>query len=250
MSFSIQSPHVKQILLFRYYQFNHLKLEDELVRRVETIVKNEDIFKQKFTAIHIEYISQKSTLVPFEYFKPENLKKYFEFSQNMGEYDEIHYTKIDDIQAYSVFTVPSHLATSFHSLKSKATFHHQSASLIHLGARIKEKSGAVGILGMNIDFFDLALFQNSKLLLYNTFQYANINDLIYFLLFACQQLRIDPKELKISILGEAFDQDKILEQLKQHIKRAEKAVITPAIDIKPLQQEILLKYYFHFVHGL
>jgi len=244
-TFSVHSPDVKHILLFNHYKFNNLKLEDELLRKVGLIIQNEPLLKEKYMKVDVAFISQKSTLVPQEFFSKENLKKYFEFSQNLDEYDEIHFTHIPEIDAYSVFTLPNILSNEIFSIQPDVTFHNQSASLIQSGIKKKNKTSLSAVIGFNSDFFDLVIFQQNKLALYNSFQYANSTDLIYFFLYACQQLKIDHKDIVLTAFGEAINEKNLLKELKKYVKEIEKPSITLPFEIKPLHKEDFVKFYLH-----
>ncbi len=245
-SYSIRSSESKQILLFKYFKFHNILLVDEMLRKVENIIDIEDAIKDKFTCADVVCISQRSTLIPEEFFKPEYLKKYFEFSQNLAEFDELHYTYIPEIKAYNVFGLPSFLCNIFYTIHPKSTFHNQSTTLIRKGIRKGNDDHISAIMGLNNGFFDLVLIQNGNLLLNNSFQYTNSTDFVYFFLYTCKQLKINPADIPVTVFGEAIQEKSIIEELRPQVRTIE----IPQIDISdrsPLDNKQRVQFYTHFL---
>ncbi len=76
-------------------------------------------------------------------------------------------------------------------------------------------------VGLNADFFDIAVTGNGKLLLYNTFQYVNETDLLYYVLYVCRQLSLTSQDIPLKLSGELSSRLVYFETLKQYF---------PAID--------------------
>jgi len=72
-------------------------------------------------------------------------------------------------------------------------------------------------VGLNADFFDVAVTGNGKLLLYNTFQYVNETDLLYYVLYVCKQLSLKTNDLPLILSGEMSSRLVYSEILKQYL---------------------------------
>jgi hypothetical protein len=72
-------------------------------------------------------------------------------------------------------------------------------------------------VGLNADFFDVAVTGEGKLLLYNTFQYVNETDLLYFVLYVCKQLSLKTNDLPLILSGEMSSRLVYSEMLRQYL---------------------------------
>jgi hypothetical protein len=224
-SFLIRSAEDKKCLLMRHYEFKNVLLIDELIRKVEQIISVDTQIGSKFVKAEVTFISQGSTLIPQEFFKPEYLKKYFEFSYNLDELDELHYTFIPCITAYNLFSLPNYLSQVFYTLHPNIKFNHQATQLINYGNSLVVNNLPLLIIGLNKGFFDICIFENKKLVLSNSFQYTNATDLAYFLIYTCKQLKIDLEKINTYIAGEAISEHKFIDEIAQYVNE----VIVPDI---------------------
>ncbi len=72
-------------------------------------------------------------------------------------------------------------------------------------------------LGLHTDFFDIACVGDGKLKLYNTFQYANENDLLYYIVFVYNQAGLDTLKIPLLLSGELSSKLSYFDLIKQYI---------------------------------
>jgi len=226
-SFLIRSSDIKKCLMFRHYSFKNSHLIDELIRKVESIIYDEDILKNDFTSTDVYYVSQKATLIPKEFFDPNNLRSYFELNHTLAELDELHYSYISELDAYSVFSIPNYLADTIFCIQNKAKIKHQSVKLISYALGVNEINGISLFIGINQDFFDMVVVEDKKLLLYNSFEYSNAMDFVYFFLYACKQLKIDVDNQIVHALGETEQHKDVIKELRAKVKE----VVIPDVKV-------------------
>ena len=236
-------------LALKSYRFKNILLIDELIRRISLLISNDPVFNNKFTKSKVFYISQKSTLVPEEFFNPEHLKKYFEFSQNLNELDELHYNYLPKIQAYNVFSISNYLTSIFYSLGLSPAYYHQATNLISYGAHTSGQTRAHAIISLNKTFFDIIVFERGKLMLSNSFEFTNPMDFIYFFLYTFQQLKIDLKNLSVEVLGDISERENLIEEIAKHTAPP----LLPSLSVpslcKNLSQTDSLYFYNLFIHS-
>jgi hypothetical protein len=233
-SFSISSSENNDCLAFRHYSFKNLVLIDELIRNTEHIVSEDNYLNTKYNKANIFYVSQNVTIIPGDYFDKNNLKTYFEFNHNLAELDEIHYSYIQEINAYNVYSIPNYLTNSFYNLSPSIKFEHQTNQMIRFGYKNLENSRTIILLGINKGFFDLVIYEGQKLILSNSFQYANTMDFIYFFLYAIEQLKIDISSAKIFTLGNDLHERKFIDEIEQKIGNT----AIPAFNLKGICQNL------------
>lgn len=223
-SFLIRSVSDNTMLAFKHHEFSHLHLVDELLRKVEHILASDKKLQSEFEKSTITYINQNATLVPDEFFNVDELKTIFEFNHNLNELDELHHNHIEEIKAHNVFSLPNYLTNIFYNKYKNIEFRHQASNLIKFGSSVIFDKYTI-LIGINSTFFDLVVFENKHLLLYNSFQYTNALDFIYFLLYAFNQLKIEPSTQNVYILGEASKNKALIQELKRNVRKVINAKI-------------------------
>ncbi len=227
-SIFIKAAESGECLILKSHSFKNIHLEDELFRRVLEIANNESLLNEDYLKAEFTYIHQKATLVPADFFNPENVRSYFEFNHTLGEYDELHHKYIQAIEAYCVFSIPNYLSNLFYSKLPGVSFSHQAVKLINNGKRSSQKGYHASVC-MNAGFFDIAIFDDNRLLLYNSFQYTNALDFIYFFLYPLKQLKIDTHQLSVTLFGEP----RTCQEMKHELKALVRNIQSPEFpDIK------------------
>jgi len=103
---------------------------------------------------------------------------------------------------------------------SNARYFNQATPLLTYALNhIKEMDSNFIYLQLNKDFFDIVIIQDHKLTLYNSFLYVNSTDLLYFILYACKQLKVDTKTTAFVITGEHAQNESLIKELKIYIPK-------------------------------
>lgn len=217
-SFLILSE-TKKCLAFKHYTFQGIFLVDELIRHTSQLIEDDNNFQANFNKINLTYISQKSTLIPKHLFEPANAKRCFEFNQSLDELDELHYNNISEINAVNLFALPNYLANEFNSqLNGEINYFHQGTHLILKAFEIHRLNKQLKFfVNVNKGFFDLAIIDEGKLKLYNTYPYVHQTDFVYFLLYAAKELGYDASMLDFVFMGEHAGNTHLLDEADKYI---------------------------------
>ncbi len=217
-SFAIYESTGKSYRAFKSLPFQNILMIEDFIDKVKELLDNENLLKLGFQKARILHLTQKSTLIPTEYFSPDKLKSYFEFNHTLNELDEIHYNYIEKIGAYNIFTVPSYFSGLIFKYYKQIHFFHQGTSLIEFALNFFRSKERMILINLNPNFFDLLVCEENKLKLYNSFMYQNENDVIYFLLYIFKQFQLKPDEQSVYLCGEHMMDQNIVTELKNYIK--------------------------------
>lgn len=66
--------------------------------------------------------------------------------------------------------------------------------------------------------FEIVVVKNQELLLFNSFNYATPHDFIYYLLFTCEQLQLNPETVIVHLLGTCTEEDANFKIAYQYIR--------------------------------
>jgi len=217
-SFCILDIEKSTYLGLRHYNFENVYSIDDYVDKLTEVFNEDNLLDWQFKSSSFIYLTQKSTLIPESFFDKANLKTYFEFSQGLNELDEIHYNFLTEINAYNIFAIPNYIVNEIFSRLENVNLFHQATPLVK--AIFKNKSNKESecvYVNMNNKFIDIAVAAENRLCLYNTFQFQNETDLLYFILYIYKQLDLDTRKNKLLIAGEQSDNIKYYNALNKYI---------------------------------
>lgn len=214
--FCILDIERKHYIAFRKYKFEKTSDVTIFTDKLESCINGDELLTSSYRSSSLIYLTQKSTFVPDIFFDEINLRDYFEFNHPLEDLDEIHYNNIDEINASNVFVIPNYVANLFYSRFRGIKYFHQATPFVKSILKDFNKDASVHI-NLNDVFFDIAVKQNNKLILYNTFLYKNDTDLLYYILFIINQLKIDSKVIPFTLSGELSDRIAYQEALSKYI---------------------------------
>jgi hypothetical protein len=219
LSFCILDIEERKYTGLRNYSFGNIFSIEEYVNRLAEVFKNDELLNIKYKSASFIYLTRKSTLIPRIYFDRTYLKTYFKFNQSINELDEINYNYLSEINAYNVFAVPNYIANEaikwFGNMK---LFHQATPYIKSIFEKDTDREGDCVFVNINNKFIDIAVASKEQLYLYNTFEYQNETDLLYFVLYIYKQLNMDTQKNKLFISGEQSDNIKYYNALKKYIK--------------------------------
>lgn len=185
------------------------------------------------------------TLVPLALFDEKELETYLNFNHSVDEKEALQfsYSIVESLSTVIVYAIPR---TIHYLLKAKLPLFNS----FHLGFPLLEstllQSKAENNLFLHIQNrrFEIIYAPLHKLHYFNSFQYKNAEDLIYFLLYAMEQLNLDQEVINLIVLGEIEKESQVYELLYRYIKNVNLAKRTENIRFSKVLSEIPSQYYY------
>lgn len=145
----------------------------------------------------------KYTLMPTPLFDPAHTRKYLGFNHAIQDADVVFYDTIKAPEACLIFSVPSDLNEWIKSHYPGSRQLHRCGSLIRsFYLQFKGVSPVTRILAnVEADLIDIIIFKGSDFLFCNSFHYSTRTDLLYYLLFVMEQLKINTEESPLYLSG-------------------------------------------------
>jgi hypothetical protein len=164
----------------------------EINRIADSVADNIAVIK---TPVKCLFTSRKNVLIPKDIFSVNNIKSHLSFFFQLDELDEIHYRYIPEIEGYCCFTLPSPVVSKIISRFGKTDFYNQTYQIIR---RVNDCKTGMNVVFCD-NFMDVSIFQDSKLILNNSFEIFDIKDVIYFIsaIFA----KFDVKDIPVYLSG-------------------------------------------------
>ena len=183
---------------------------------------------------YFSIINQESSLVPTEFYDPLNEKAVLEFAHEILSSDRAQADLIEELDAYNVWSCPAPIWKSIQKNFPDAEILHFSSPLLkHFSNRMKDNHGLHLFGHVQNEQLELLCFEDSKLLLYNSYKYHSPEDFLYFTLFGMEQCRMDPEEHRVDLLGDIRKGDPVFKLCYTYIRNVQVQTQLREIKVAP-----------------
>ncbi len=174
----------------------------------------------EFSKVKVAIGSEKFTLVPDALFKPGDEKIYLEKNFALSSDDIIRTRHIPGYHLYSLFCIDPELDKELsHLFQDPEILHHSQTFLSGINVLPKSASEKNIFLNINPKRIDIVVSENKKLILLNSFSWKTNEDILYYVLFVCEQLSLNPESVNLNISGEAEADGQLYNLLYTYIRR-------------------------------
>jgi hypothetical protein len=163
--------------------------------RLDELISKDDFLLKRYKKINLVMPSGKFTLVPAQLFDPGKKDEYFSFNHATEEDELILSNKINDPDAYIVFSVLKPLyEVAAGRFPGVLPFHHTKPLMLHVAHRKNSVNGNYVHIHVGKEYFNLVIFEGVTLKFCNSFTYRNYNDILYYVLNTFKNLDIKQEE--------------------------------------------------------
>jgi hypothetical protein len=197
--------------------FKHASNPIEILKAIEESFEKEKLLAQDFDQVKLVYHHDIFTLVPNELFQEEHAADYLKYNTRLLQTDTVSVDDhISSIEAKLVYVAYSNINNYFYEKYGDYSyFHYSTCSLPQLS---KRKNG-VFIEVMKSHFY-LTVFENGNLIAHNLFHHEQVEDILFYTLFAAEQNQLDPETIQLTIIQPEEDQV-LFELLYTYIRNVE-----------------------------
>src|SRR5690606_8961899 len=219
LSFCILDRSTKEIHSLDNIELEDTSIPEDLIPHLDNWFakpENLDFDFDKVTAIHENELS---TVVPKPLFNESNLSDYLKYNVKILENDYLSFDVIPQHEIYNVYVpftnVNNYLFEKFGDFEYK----HASSILIEtLVNQAKKGDKPTMYAYISKSHFEIIVTEQKQLLLYNTFNYHQKEDFIYYLLFTIEQLNLNPEKVAVYLLGQVDEQSELYKIAYQYIQ--------------------------------
>jgi hypothetical protein len=203
-SYCIADAALNKYLCLFSYDISGIHDDHHLANLIASNLEENPLLKQPFSSVMVVYESPRTTLVPAGLFAEEDKGLVAGFTHDLGKDDVILAEKLPDLEACNIFTIPQVLMDMLGKSMPPAIVRSHTGALIeaillHYKNRPEYKRAFVNVRRRDLD---ILLTEGKKLLFSNTFRYATPEDFGYFVLFVFEQLKLNPEETELVLLGD------------------------------------------------
>lgn len=169
----------------------------------EQCFKASIILNANFERAVIGVVNEHTVLVPEALFDHERKSDYFNLTHGNSENSEILDEFLVNLRARNVFAISPDLKDFLKQRFPYSGIKHAFSSLIDSNALIyKNIQGENLLLHVQLSHFEILFLRDGKLEYFNSFNYTTSEDFIYYVLFAFEQLGLNPDTINVTLLGE------------------------------------------------
>jgi len=222
----VTDPRKNRCLLLEDYTLENVSSTAQQIALLENIYEDHHVLKAGFwRSIRLAVKSSDFSLVPVSLFDKAYAKDYLALSsKRIGtKGTEIFYTRQSSTDAINIFAADQALTDWFRKQypgKDLRVVHH-TTSLIEGILNINTTNNIEPSVSLLVEEKQMTVIvrQGRQLLFCNSFYYSTPEDLLYFVLFVFDQLKLNQETTQVSLLGDIAPDAAAFARLRQYIRR-------------------------------
>ncbi|RTY94913.1 DUF3822 family protein [Flavobacterium sp. GT3R68] len=207
------------VLMFREIDFGSFpkaaKVEDYFWK---AFIDDRELTKT-YDEVIVLHDNNLSTFVPKALFEEQFLGSYLQYNTKVFETDFFAFDEIPNYEMNNVYipyvNINNYLLDQFDTFDYKHANGILVSKLLDLSKNVDDKQVFVHF---SADKFEIVAVQNQKLLLFNSFDYKTKEDFIYYLLFASEQLNLNPEHFKLQLLGDINEESELFQIAFKYVR--------------------------------
>lgn len=205
-----------RLLVFFFQPFN-LEGQDAVIAKVKKIIVDDPVLNLKYKKVFLLPCNKEKILLPAHAFDKNTLPDLYRLCLQPHKNDTLLYRKIKLMESYIVEALPrsfvSFLSGRYPSLcivNSAYPFIIQSLSNILFNTNHL-------FIDIHDQYFDLLLTRSNEVLLFNSFSYGSINDIVYYTLNCLQQCNVTRDNLQTTLSGNLVNDPMLADTLGKYL---------------------------------
>lgn len=210
-----------RLRLLEEFSLPRASTDEPSLHDVRDAVGGNDVLTRNFWhSVRILVNTQSFTFVPEGLFRKEYAVRYLELARGASlTTEKVHYTRHPGWQAVTVFSIPARLDDWLMSVYpfEKLLMFHQLDGLLALALSGKSPGTKRLLLFLENGAVSLVHADGGRLVYANRFAFRSTTDLAYYLLFALNELNLDPTTLDVQAGGHLSPDDDVHRTLREHL---------------------------------
>ncbi|MGJ8659156.1 MAG: DUF3822 family protein [Cellulophaga fucicola] len=195
-------------------ELNPIELEKELV----TMFTEHKITEQEFSEVIGIHRNTLFCFVPKPLFIEDEAKNYLKYNTKVLATDLLAQDEITNYDIINVYVPLVNINNYIYDLFGEFTYKHSSSILTTSLLNANTNNDITCYIYSSEKQMDITVLDKKKLLLFNSFEYTTTEDFLYYLLFTCEQLKLNNETLLLRLFGEIEEDSDIYKGSYMHFK--------------------------------
>lgn len=180
---------------------------------------SEDLFFQKFSECNVAFYNGENTFIPLELFDSDNAGAYLKLNFELPADITTKFDIINDLSIANVYSISASLTRLFEEKFSNTTCVHSASALISQLVKTNSNEGESKLFAyVQPGLLQLILLKNGRLQFFNSFAYTTPEDFIFYILYVCQHLQLEPETISLTLLGEIVKDSVLYEFTYKYVR--------------------------------
>ncbi len=232
-------------LCLETYAVKHIEQPELLAAALDEVTMLRPWLTYPFHSVLVIIDHIYNTLVPNSLYEEKEKGVYLAFNQPFSDNSRIQSDTLKAAEAHNIYYLSNPLVEKIKDIWANARIAHLQSVLVESlliskRHKIEEPNAFVHVRRGS---FDLAILKNDKLVFINNFRYNTPEDFIYFVLFAFDQLHLNPETTPLTLAGDVEKGSPVYEILFQYIRHVSFVNRNPAFEYSYVLEELPVHRY-------
>ena len=232
-------------IAFEKYAFQNVYSFKVVPDLLDMLMKDSKLIPHQYKSVACVVVNNLSTLIPNPLFENDKKEIYLNFNVSLEDGELVAVDDLKSLDAKNIFALPVFLKSKLESVFNHVSYHHFSSALIEsLLIQNKNQTSKKLYVHIQASHFEVVLIEGKNLLFYNTFNHHSAEDFIYYLLFACEQLQLNPENIEVVLLGEIEKNSTLYAIAQKYIRNIKFGERKGDVDFSYQLQTLPKHFYF------
>ena len=245
-AYIIRNRLTNQLLAYRRTELSSSVAEADWPAQLTALIAGDDrLCALPYGSVLLAWDSPTFTLVPREFFVPDQARSYLEQLTVVGLEDEVRHEIHAPLSSYLVFAARyDNLQAVMQQVRAPRIQHSAGGLLTAWAARsqrLQHEAVSCSVQGYRLL---LAGHRNGSLVYYNSFTWESLQDAVYYLLLAYAQSGLSPSRAALYLCGGITTTDELYYQFYRYVEdiRFSQYPVPPVVE--PVLEEVPGHQYF------
>ncbi len=219
MKYAVLDIKNNRYIALESHSFEKSFSSSAIAEATNVLLNKNEVTHNLFKSIQISIENEIATIIPNAVYEKGSEKSYLRHCSNVAQSDDFFTYDLKNIDAKIIFGTDKKLVSELKKYFPNGKINHICSAFTE-GILINNKNinGEKIFVNVQPGFFQLIVMKGKDLILCNTFYYESSEDFLYFILFTCEQLKLNPETVQVFLLGEVEKNSAIYTILYKYIR--------------------------------
>ena len=215
--------------------------------KLESNIEKNRWLKQDYASTNITLNTKKYVLIPKLLYKNEDRNKYLKLNHINTEQLESLSDEVKSIESFVVYGISKAEQDIISTFFPKSTIKHiSSIHITNMLAKYKNCEEKTMIINVDYKQIHITVLDHTKLIFFNVFNYKTAYDCVYYTLFVCEQLELNPEHLSVELMGEIKKESELYNLIYTYIRYVNFA--KRSVNLSPNIDSLLEHEHYTLLH--
>lgn len=251
LSFLITDVVNNEITFFKDIRFSGTLNPEGVLEEIKAAYNELPELNRKFKNVTVVHRNNLFSIVPKVLFDENRLSDYLKFTAKILPTDYIDFDDMDTYGMVNVYVPYTNVNNYFFDLYGEFTFQHGNTVFINT---ILNSERNEDVLKMYVhiceDAMDVLITKNKSVQLCNTFSCGTPEDFIYYILFAAEQMQMNPENFPLLLTGMISEDSPLFEIAYIYVRNVSIMEKKPAYRLdETIASTDIFRTHFTLVNG-